>query len=87
MNIKRLVNGVQHGQIVKHYKGQFYEILHVADHTETREQMVVYKQLYTNNYPYGYVWCRPLSMFEEDVIYNNQVVKRFEHINKQEYYN
>lgn len=43
-------------KVYKHYKGKYYRILSIADHTETREKMVVYEQLYTNEYPYGYIY-------------------------------
>lgn len=66
--------------IFKHYKGNHYKILHVAHHTETGEKLVVYSQLYENNYPYGYVWCRPYNMFNEEIIYNNKIVNRFEKV-------
>jgi hypothetical protein len=66
--------------IVKHYKGKHYQILHIADHTETREKMVIYKQLYKNEYPYGYIWCRPFDMFNEQIVYDNKVVHRFENV-------
>jgi len=45
-----------------HYKGGVYEVITLAKHTETNEDMVVYKsQLY------GTVFVRPLSMWFEDV--------------------
>lgn len=65
-------------KVYRHYKGKQYRILSIADHTETREKMVVYEQLYANEYPYGYIWCRPYNMFYEKVIYNNKIVPRFE---------
>lgn len=65
--------------IFRHYKGNHYRVLHVADHTETREKIVVYKQLHENEYPHGYIWCRPYNMFYEDIVYyNNKIIKRFE---------
>lgn len=70
--------------IVRHYKGQCYRILHIGDHTETREKLVVYEQLYENEYPYGYVWCRPYEMFHEKIIYNNNYVNRFERVVEQQ---
>jgi len=48
--------------IYKHFKGNNYEVLYIAKHSETLEPMVVYKALYgTNN-----IWVRPASMFIEN---------------------
>lgn len=67
-------------RIVKHYKGNYYKILCTAHHTETNEKMVIYEQLYENNYPKGYVWSRPYEMFNEEIILGNKIVKRFEFV-------
>lgn len=50
--------------IYQHYKGAYYEVLDVARHSETEESLVVYRALYGE---YG-LWCRPLGMFMETVI-------------------
>ena len=70
--------------VFRHYKGNYYKLLHVATHTETMNRMVVYEQLYTSEYPKGHVWVRPYDMFYEDVIYNNKIVKRFEMVTSKE---
>lgn len=62
------------GQIYKHYKGFSYQILNIAKHSETLEDMVIYKALYGE----GLVWVRPLSMFEEEIIKDDKKIKRFE---------
>ncbi|MGN0929121.1 MAG: DUF1653 domain-containing protein [Alphaproteobacteria bacterium] len=69
---------VKIGGIYKHYKGNLYEVLAIAKHSETLEDMVVYKALYGE----GLVWVRPLSMFEEEVLKDRVVVKRFELVEK-----
>ena len=50
-------------QIVRHFKGNIYLILDVAEHTETGEILVVYKALYGE----GKVWSRPIDMFLDKV--------------------
>ncbi|MCF0117200.1 MAG: DUF1653 domain-containing protein [Bacilli bacterium] len=64
--------------IYKHYKGNYYEVIGLAKHSETLEQMVVYKALYGD---YG-TWVRPAYMWNEEVIVNGQKVKRFTKVGK-----
>ena len=47
------------GDVVRHFKGNKYEILHIAKDSETMQEVVVYRALYGE----GGVWVRPLSMF------------------------
>jgi hypothetical protein len=62
----------------KHYKGNIYEVIGVAKHSETLEEMVVYKATYQ---PEGKnLWVRPLKMFLESISVDGQSVKRFEKI-------
>ena len=49
--------------VYRHFKGNLYELLYVATHSETLEEMVVYRALYGE----GGVWVRPLSMWTEHV--------------------
>lgn len=51
-----------------------YQVLHIANHSETLEKMVVYKALYGE----GEIWVRPASMWEEEIEINGKTVKRFE---------
>ena len=60
--------------IYRHYKGNLYQVLHTAQHSETEEMLVVYRCLYSE---YG-VWVRPLSMFTEIVNIEGKEVPRFE---------
>lgn len=59
--------------IYRHYKGNDYEVLFVAKHTETGEELVVYRALYGE---FG-IWIRPLSMFIETVSVDGVQVQRF----------
>ncbi len=60
----------------RHYKGNEYEVLHVAKHTETEEDLVVYKAISDPEK----VWVRPLTMFIEDVEIDGKIVPRFTHL-------
>ena len=60
--------------IYRHYKGNLYQVLHTAQHSETEESLVVYRCLYGG---YG-VWVRPLTMFTETVMVDGKQVPRFE---------
>lgn len=57
----------------RHYKGNEYEVIGVARHSETDERVVVYRPLYNDS---G-LWVRPLAMFVEDVTVNGERVPRF----------
>jgi len=57
----------------RHYKGNDYEVIGVATHSETREPMVVYRPLYGEM---G-LWVRPLAMFMEEVTVAGKAVPRF----------
>jgi len=60
--------------IYRHYKGNLYQVLHTARHSETEETLVVYRALYGD---YG-VWVRPLAMFCESVTIDGKTLPRFE---------
>ncbi len=57
----------------RHYKGNLYEVVDVATHSETEQQLVVYRALYGQR---G-LWVRPLAMFTETVEVDGVVVPRF----------
>jgi len=63
--------------IYRHYKGNLYEVIGLARHSETLEEMVVYKALYENEFGAESLWVRPLSMFTEQVQIDDQSVPRF----------
>ena len=64
------------GKKYRHFKGNEYLVMHIAKHSETLEELVVYQALYGEM---G-VWVRPLEMFLEQVEVNGQIVNRFEEI-------
>lgn len=59
--------------IYRHFKGNMYEVVGMALHSETVEEMVIYKALYGE----GKTWVRPLSMWDEEVNFEGKKVKRF----------
>lgn len=62
----------------RHYKGNDYQVVGVAQHSETGEQVVVYRTLY-GNYD---LWVRPLSMFIEQVQVDGVAIPRFTFISE-----
>lgn len=62
----------------RHYKGKEYEVIGIARHSETLEELVVYKALYQ---PEGEnLWVRPHHMFIEDVVVGGKKMPRFEYL-------
>lgn len=59
--------------IYRHYKGGRYEVIGVAKHSESLEEMVVYRALYGE----GGLWVRPASMWNEWVEKDGKKVLRF----------
>ncbi len=57
----------------RHYKGGDYEVIGCARHSETEEELVVYRALYGDR---G-LWVRPMAMFVEAVQVDGQLVPRF----------
>lgn len=62
------------GSVYKHFKGNEYLVLHLAKHSETLEDLVVYQALYGER---G-IWVRALNMFLEQVEVDGKIVNRFE---------
>jgi DNA-binding MarR family transcriptional regulator len=63
------------GTIYRHFKGDLYEVLGTAFHTEKDERLVVYRSHDPNGEP-G-TWARPLAMFHDDVTVNGERMPRF----------
>ncbi len=62
------------GKKYRHFKGNEYLVLHLAKHSETLEDMVVYQALYGER---G-IWVRPLEMFLERIEREGKTFYRFE---------
>ena len=60
----------------EHYKGKQYEVIGIAKHSETLEELVVYRALYGEHD----LWVRPLKMFLEEVEIEGKKFPRFKHI-------
>ena len=63
----------------RHFKGNEYEVIGIAKHSETLEEMVIYRALYGDC---GY-WVRPKSMWNEEVTRDGKTYKRFEFVEEE----
>jgi hypothetical protein len=61
--------------IYRHYKGGIYEVTDFAEHSETGEKLVIYKNVFD-----GRCWARPAEMWNEEVKLPNGTVKRFTYL-------
>ena len=75
LSYKEALASIQPGRY-RHFKGNEYEVITIARHSETEEPMVVYRALYGE----GGVWVRPASMWNETVERDGKTYKRFEKI-------
>lgn len=66
----------------EHYKGKLYEVVGSGLHTETREEVVIYKALYQGDFPEGTLWVRPQAMFQENVTIEGKPIPRFRYLGK-----
>ncbi|MBR5198403.1 MAG: DUF1653 domain-containing protein [Bacteroidales bacterium] len=64
----------------RHFKGNIYRILHIAKHSETLEDIVVYQAMYGER---G-VWVRPKAMFDEVIEREGKSIRRFSPISSEE---
>lgn len=60
----------------RHYKGNEYTVLGVARHSETLEELVVYRQEYGDRE----LWVRPAAMFADTVNVSGHSVPRFQFV-------
>lgn len=67
--------------IYQHYSGKRYEVVGIAKHSETLNDLVVYRPLYEPDKKFkGYLWVRPMKMFLGEAKVNGKMVKRFKFI-------
>jgi len=59
--------------LYRHYKGAAYQVIDTVRHSETEEELVLYRALYGEK---G-LWVRPLVMFTEAVLMDGKPVPRF----------
>lgn len=69
------MTGIKLGRY-RHFKGNEYRVLHLARHSETMEELVVYQALYGE----GGIWVRPAAMWEETVERDGQSYLRFAYV-------
>ena len=77
MIFEEAVRTIQPGRY-RHFKGNTYEVIGVARHSETEEPMVVYRALYGE----GGLWVRPADMWNETVERGGKIYKRFYHLDR-----
>lgn len=63
----------------RHFKGNEYEVLGVAQHSETGEELVVYRALYGE----GGLWVRPAAIWNENVEREGNTYTRFTYIGEE----
>jgi cyclomaltodextrinase / maltogenic alpha-amylase / neopullulanase len=67
----------------QHFKGNIYEVIGVARHSETLEELVVYRALYKHKiYGENSLWVRPKKMFLENVVVDGKEIPRFALVEK-----
>ena len=69
---------IKKGYVYRHFKGDLYLVIDTAIHSETEEEMVVYKALYGEEK----LWVRPASMWDELVEKDGEKVPRFKLISE-----
>lgn len=62
----------------QHFKGSFYQVLHLARHSETEESLVVYHPFDNKDD----IWIRPLSMFNEMITRDGNTLQRFQFVSE-----
>ncbi len=79
------MDDVKLGKYQHSKSGKFYEVIGVARHSETMEELVVYKALYNapeKNIKGGDMFVRPKGMFLENILFEGKPVPRFKFVGK-----
>lgn len=71
-------NEIYVGSVYKHYKGNKYVVVSIAVHTETLEELVIYRAIYGD----GELWARPKKMFLDNIEKDGKIIPRFKLIKK-----
>jgi hypothetical protein len=67
--------------IYRHFKGKNYEVIGIAHHSETLEELVVYRALYSSpDFGENALWVRPVKIWEQEVEFEGRKFKRFEKV-------
>ena len=72
MNERLAPTEIHVGRFYKHYKGGKYEVLAIGMHSETKEKLVIYRNL-----EHGSIWVRPASMWFDSISDGYATTDRF----------
>jgi len=71
-------DSIKYGKYQHYTNKKFYELMGVARHSETLEEMIIYKALsHSEDSGDNQIWVRPRKMFFEEVAHDNKSVPRF----------
>lgn len=69
----------------QHYKGKTYQVIGVGRHSETLEEVVVYRALYdSEEFGKKAIWVRPIKVFMERVNVDGRSIPRFKYLGKKQ---
>ena len=66
--------------LYEHYKGKMYAVLGIVRHSETTEELVLYKALYKTKFGTDSLWVRPKAMFLENIAVDGKKTPRFKYV-------
>lgn len=69
------------GETYRHYKGGLFDVLCVALHEDTQEELVIYESLQdSGDFKKGAIWARPYKAFVEEIEVEGKKMPRFTHV-------